>query len=135
MTQADDLLQQARGAREHAYAPYSDFKVGAVVRCKDGRVFAGCNVENAAYPLSVCAERTALGAAIAAGCVPGDFEGMAIVANTAEPINPCGACRQVMFELGGAALKVTLGNLNGARRETTVGELLPGAFVLNEVDS
>lgn len=135
MTDTDDLMHTARDAREHAYAPYSNFKVGAAVRCKDGRVFAGCNVENASYPLSVCAERTALGAAIAAGCVPGDFTHMAIVGSTNEPICPCGACRQVMFELGGEALTVTLGNLNGSRRETTTGELLPGAFVLHEIIS
>jgi cytidine deaminase len=129
MNQAD-LLACAREAREHAYAPYSQFRVGAAVLTRDGRVFAGCNVENASYGLCTCAERTALGAAVAAGCQPGDFVRIAIVGDTGEPISPCGACRQIMVELGGAALPVTLANLAGTTRDTTAGTLLPDAFDL-----
>lgn len=129
MTQAE-LLACARAARENAYAPYSRFRVGAAVQARDGRVFVGCNVENASYGLCTCAERTALCAAVAAGYGCGDFARIAIVGDTGEPISPCGACRQIMVELGGASLPVTLANLAGATRETTAGALLPDAFQL-----
>lgn len=129
MNQAD-LLACAREARGHAYAPYSQFRVGAAVLTRDGRVFSGCNVENASYGLCNCAERTALCAAVAAGCRPGDFERIVIVGDTDEPISPCGACRQIMVELGGATLPVILANLAGSTRDTTAGALLPDAFDL-----
>ncbi len=122
------LMAAAVAAREHAHAPYSRFRVGAAVRCRDGRVFSGCNVENASYGLCNCAERTALFTAIAAGVRAGEIAELAVVGDTPEPISPCGACRQVMLELGGAALAVTLGNLAGATRHTTAGELLPLGF-------
>ena len=126
----DDLLALARSAREQAHAPYSNVLVGAAVLTRDGRRFGGCNVENAAYGLCNCAERTALFSAIAAGCRAGDFAALAVIGDTAEPISPCGACRQVMVELCDAAMPVVLGNLAGDRRTTTVAELLPGAFRL-----
>jgi cytidine deaminase len=126
----ENLLHEARQARERAYAPYSHFSVGAVLLARDGRRFAGCNVENAAYGLCNCAERTALFAAIAAGCKPGDFAAIAVVADTPEPVNPCGACRQVLAELCAADMPVWLGNLAGDVRETRVDALLPGAFRL-----
>ena len=97
---------------------------------RDGRVFAGCNVENAAYGLSNCAERTALFSAIAAGCKPGEITHLAVIADTDKPVAPCGACRQVMFELGGAELAVLQVNLRGDTERTTAGDLLPGAFEL-----
>lgn len=125
------LLAAARAARERAYAPYSKFQVGAAVRSADGRVFGGCNVENAAYGLCHCAERTALCSAVAAGVRPGQFEAMAVVGDTTGPISPCGACRQVMFELGGPALRVLLANLAGEQRLTTAGALLPDGFAFN----
>ncbi len=124
------LVRAARAARELAYAPYSDFKVGAVVLAKDGRVFAGCNVENAAFGLCNCAERTALFAAVAAGCRPGDFTHLAVVADTPGPVPPCGACRQVMHEIGGPSMIVVQSNLRGDTLQTTVAQLLPGAFSL-----
>ena len=130
-TTLDDLLAAARVAREHAYAPYSAFAVGAVVQTRDGRRFNGCNVENAAYGLCNCAERTALFAAIAAGCRPGDFVALAVVADTAGPASPCGACRQVLAELCDQAMPVILGNLHGATQKTTVAALLPAAFRLD----
>ena len=126
----DDLLQEARDARAHAYAPYSRFQVGAVVLTRDGRRFRGCNVENAAYGLCNCAERTALFAAIAAGCRPGDFAALAVVADTPAPVSPCGACRQVMAELCDAAMPVLLGHLGSQVQRATVGGLLPGSFRL-----
>ena len=127
---SDVLLNLAREAREHAYAPYSRFLVGAAVVTKDGRRFTGCNVENASYGLCNCAERTALFSAVAAGCRPGDFEALAVVGDTPGPISPCGACRQVMAELCDQDMPVWLGNLHGATQETTVASLLPGSFRL-----
>ncbi len=126
----DVLLNLARQARENAYAPYSRFLVGAALVTRDGRRFTGCNVENAAYGLCNCAERTALFSAVAAGCRPGDFLALAVIGDTQGPISPCGACRQVMSELCGDAMPVWLGNLTGAVQETTVGTLLPGSFSL-----
>lgn len=126
----DALIQAAVQARRHAYAPYSRFQVGAAVLVKDARVFVGCNVENASYGLCNCAERTALFAAIAAGCRPGDFTHLAIVGDTPAPISPCGACRQVMLELGGPQLVVIQTNLRGDITQTTATALLPGAFSL-----
>ena len=126
----DDLLTLARSAREQAYAPYSHFLVGAALLTRDGRRFSGCNVENASYGLCNCAERTALFSAIAAGCKPGDFAALVVIGDTSLPISPCGACRQVMSELCDDAMPVLLGNLHGARQETTVAALLPGSFKL-----
>ncbi|MGF6274086.1 cytidine deaminase [Massilia sp. UYP11] len=123
-----NLIDEARAARELAYAPYSKFKVGAALACKDGRIFRGCNVENASYGLCNCAERTALFSAIASGYQPGDFAALAVIGQTEGPIAPCGACRQVILELGGNALPVVLANLNGDVFETTAAAQLPNAF-------
>ena len=126
----DDLLALARSAREQAYAPYSHFLVGAALLTRDGRRFGGCNVENAAYGLCNCAERTALFSAIAAGCQPGDFAALAVIADTDHPVSPCGSCRQVMSELCDDTMPVVLANLRGATQETSVAALLPGSFKL-----
>jgi cytidine deaminase len=122
------LLDLARTARERAYAPYSCFHVGAALETRDGRQFFGCNVENAAYGLCNCAERTALFSAIAAGCRPGDFSAIAVVADCPEPVSPCGACRQVLSELCDPSMPVLLGNMAGATRLTSVEALLPDNF-------
>ena len=122
------LIEEALTARAAAYAPYSRFQVGAAVLCNDGRVFHGCNVENASYGLCSCAERTALFSAIAAGYRPGAFRALAVVGPTEGPISPCGACRQVMMELGGAQMTVVCANLLGKVHVSAAGELLPGAF-------
>ena len=126
----DELLALARNAREQAYAPYSSFQVGAALLTRDGRRFGGCNVENASYGLCNCAERTALFAAIAAGCRPGDFAALAVIADTDKPVSPCGACRQVMSELCDGAMPVLLANLGGDTQATSVAALLPGSFKL-----
>jgi cytidine deaminase len=126
----NELLALARSARDQAYAPYSNFHVGAALITHDGRHFSGCNVENAAYGLCNCAERTALFAAIASGYRPGDFAALAVIADTPHPVSPCGACRQVMSELCDDAMPVWLANLQGETRETSVAELLPGSFKL-----
>ena len=124
----DNLIAEARAARELAYTPYSRFKVGAALACKDGRVFRGCNVENASYGLCNCAERTAFFSAIANGYTPGDFTALAVIGDTDGPIAPCGACRQVILELGGNDLPVVLANLKGDVMATTAAEQLPNAF-------
>jgi cytidine deaminase len=87
-----ELVEKAEAAAVHAYAPYSNYNVGAVVRARDGREFTGVNVENAAYPLGVCAEKSAIVAAVTAGCRPGDLEAIGITAS------PCGGCRQWLYE-------------------------------------
>lgn len=94
----EKLLTVAWESRDHAHAPYSKFPVGAALLAADGRVFSGCNVENLSFGLTLCAERVAIGSAIAAGTR--DFVALAVVADTSEPISPCGACRQVMAEFG-----------------------------------
>ena len=124
-----DLVVAARTARERAYAPYSRFRVGAALRTADGRIFLGANVENASYGLGLCAERSALVAAISAGVPARGFHQMVVVGETDGPIAPCGACRQVMLELGGPHLAVWLTNLRGAERRTDPAALLPDAFV------
>ena len=124
----EELLKRAALAREKAYAPYSKFKVGAALLTGDGRVFEGCNVENAAYGLCNCAERTAFFSAIAAGYQRDQFAALAVTGDTDGPIAPCGACRQVIIELGGPDLPIRLGNLRGATRATTAREQLPDAF-------
>jgi cytidine deaminase len=91
---------------------------------------SGCNVENAAYGLCNCAERTALCAAIAAGCKAGDFAALAVIADTSAPVSPCGACRQVMSELCDPDMPVLMGNVHGDAAQTTVAALLPGSFQL-----
>jgi cytidine deaminase len=117
-----DLLEQAAAVAKRAYAPYSDFLVGAAVRTRDGRVFEGVNVENAAYPLGICAERSALAAAVTAGCRPGDLEEIAITAS------PCGGCRQWLYEFG--VDRVTFRAADGEIVSRTPAELLPESFEL-----
>ncbi len=130
----DELITEARLAREAAYAPYSRFQVGAALLTRDGRVFRGCNVENASYGLCNCAERTAFFAGVAAGVPPLGFARLAVIGDTPKPISPCGACRQVMIELGGPQLAVLLANLAGERQITSAAALLPGAFSFQPLD-
>lgn len=125
----EELVNQALEAREKAYAPYSHFKVGAALLTTDGEVFTGCNVENASYGLTVCAERVALFKAVSRG--RRSFSAIAIVAGTDNYCSPCGACRQVLAEFGGST-KVYMANRKGEYREMTVAELLPAAFNLEK---
>ncbi|MBA4493160.1 cytidine deaminase [Paenactinomyces guangxiensis] len=122
-----ELIEAAMQARKKAYVPYSNFPVGAALLTKDGRIIQGCNIENASYGLTNCAERTALFKAVSEGD-NSHFRGLAVVADTPGPIPPCGACRQVLVEFCPWDMKVWLANLRGDITETTVTQLLPGAF-------
>lgn len=124
------LVLLARLARGRAYAPYSHFAVGAALLAKSGKVYPGCNVENAAYSACICAERTALVAAIAAGET--EFSALAVIADTARPVPPCGVCRQMLAELA-PGLPMILANMDGAITTTTITDLLPGAFVPSDL--
>lgn len=125
------LVEAAREVRENAYAPYSRFKVGAAIRAEGGRVHLGVNVENAAYPEGTCAEAGAIAAMIAAGDTR--IAEVAVIADAPRPVPPCGGCRQKLAEFGGAGVKVTLATTRGEVLETTVGELLPGAFQVGDM--
>jgi len=119
------LLDCACQAREAAYAPYSKFAVGAALLSASGQVFLGCNVENVSYGLTMCAERVAVFSAVAAGVC--DFVGLAVVADGPEPVTPCGACRQVLYEFA-PDLRVIIANLHGQQKMFHLRELLPAAF-------
>jgi cytidine deaminase len=126
-----ELVALARQARENAYAPYSKFPVGAALLGRSGRVFTGCNVENAAYPLCTCAERTAVTKAVSEG--ERDFVAIAVV--TATGATPCGACRQILREFGGPTgdLRVIVADIAGNARTFTIAELLPAGFTPDQL--
>jgi cytidine deaminase len=131
MISKEKLVQIAIEARNKAYVPYSKFPVGAALLTEAGGVIEGCNIENASYSLCNCAERTAFFKAISQAQHKEEksFVALAIVADTDRPVSPCGACRQVMVEFCTTDMPVYLANLEGDIFETTVGELLPGAFI------
>jgi cytidine deaminase len=135
MINAEELLERAKEARTRAYTPYSHFQVGAALVDRNGDIHLGCNVENAAYAPTNCAERTALFRAIADGHAAGSFQAIAVIGDTEGPIAPCGVCRQVMLELCRPDMPVILGNLKGDYIETTVSALLPGAFTSADLRS
>src|SRR6266480_5101990 len=102
----DDLVAAAARARGNSYSPYSRFRVGAALLAKSGRVYVGCNIENGAYTPGVCAERVALGTAIASGEKPGSFVAIAVVGDDPQPTTPCGVCRQILMELAPGILVI-----------------------------
>jgi len=122
---SDALVESARRAREHAVADYSRFKVGAALQTADGTIVTGCNVENATYGLTVCAERVAMFKALSEG--HRSFTRVAVVADTADPTPPCGACRQILWEFGGD-LEVVLANLTEIKGHHRLKDLLPLPF-------
>ena len=126
-----ELVALARQAREQAYAGYSGFPVGAALLSRSGRVFTGCNVENAAYPLTTCAERTAVTKAVSEG--ERSFEAIAVV--TATGASPCGACRQILREFAGPEgdLRVIIADLDGKAETYTINELLPRGFTPDQL--
>lgn len=121
---AKELMKIARKARQNAYAPYSHFAVGAALLAESGRVYTGCNIENASYGLTCCAERNAIFAAVGAG--ERRFKMLAVAADSHEPVAPCGACRQVIAEFG--IPLVVMGNLKESTKTMTAEELLPYGF-------
>jgi cytidine deaminase len=126
---AQDLLKEALQARKAAHAPYSRFKVGAALLCNDGSVFTGCNVENASYGLALCAERVAVFKAVSERRKK--FTALAVVADTPEPVQPCGACLQVLAEFSPKMdLVLVMGGRKGKLRSCRLDQVLPGAFRL-----
>jgi cytidine deaminase len=122
MTDFTKLITAAWAVREQAYAPYSNFQVGAALLGADGVIYRGCNVENLSFGLTICAERNAIAQAVAAGCRK--FTALVVVAETREPVSPCGACRQVMAEFGDFPILMATRETS---EETTLGVLLPRA--------
>lgn len=127
----ESLFEEAKRAKMLAYVPYSKFAVGAALMTEDGRIFHGCNIENASYSLGNCGERTAFFKAVSEGRT--DFSTLAVVAESKRPVPPCGACRQVMAEFCSPDMPVILFNMNGEMEKTTVAGLLPGAFVAEDL--
>lgn len=128
----EELVAAARGVRDNAHAPYSRFKVGAAIRAASGRVYVGCNVENAAYPEGTCAEAGAIAAMVAAGETR--LVAVAVIADCPAPVPPCGGCRQKLAEFSAGDVPVILATLDGLREATTVGALLPGSFGLAHME-
>ena len=129
---AEDLIRKAKTARENAWARYSDFKVGAALETRDGRVFSGCNIESASYGLTVCAERVAVWKAVSVG--QRDFRRLAVVADSEDLTPPCGACRQIIWECCGD-IEVLLANLRGRSVRYRMSSLLPAPFDSRFLDS
>ena len=129
----EDLIEVATSARNNAHAPYSKFHVGAAIRTPSGAIFAGCNVENVAYPEGTCAEA----GAIAAMCLAGEYEitEVVVVAGGDEPSSPCGGCRQKISEFAKGNVLVTMVAVGGSRKTITVADLLPGAFDLERLNA
>ena len=127
-----ELLAAATKVREHAYAPYSNFKVGAAIRSKSGAIFTGCNVENVAYPEGTCAEAGAIAAMVAAGET--EISEALVIADSPLPVSPCGGCRQKLAEFGSGEMRVTMTTLAGKTEVLTMGQLLPGAFTQEHME-
>ena len=126
------LVEKAIEARSKAYVPYSKFQVGAAIVTNNDDVYLGCNIENASYGLTNCAERTAIFKAVSEGAT--EIKAIAVVGDTEGPISPCGACRQVIAEFSTDDTKIYLANLNGDVKETTISEILPGYFSSKDMD-
>ena len=126
MSDLDEMIRQAAAARENAHAPYSGFKVGACLRSADGRRFAGCNVENLAYPQGLCAEAGAIAAMVAAGAR--EIAEVVVLAEGESLCTPCGGCRQKLAEFAGPDTPVHVAGPDGLRASFTLGELLPHGF-------
>ena len=120
------LIDDARMVRQNAHAPYSKFKVGAALRAASGKIYAGCNVENVAYPEGTCAEAGAIAAMVAGGDT--QITEIAVIADSPKPVSPCGGCRQKIAEFAAGDVVVTLATTEGTIHQTTVSALLPGSF-------
>ncbi|HDR7888426.1 TPA: cytidine deaminase [Bacillus toyonensis] len=124
-------IEEANKMLSKAYIPYSKFPVGAALVTKEGKIYTGCNIENASYGLCNCAERTAIFKAVSEG--ERDFSYLVITGETDGPISPCGACRQVIAEFCDPKMRVLLTNVKGDEKEVTVEQLLPGAFIIDDL--
>lgn len=129
----EELVKIAKEMLEKAYVPYSNFPVGAALITKEGKIYKGCNIENAAYPVSLCAERVAIFKAISEG--EKDFAALAVIANTERPVPPCGSCRQVMAEFFSKDMPVYICNEKMEVMETTVEGLLPFSFSKTDLEN
>ncbi|MEQ3624322.1 MAG: cytidine deaminase [Celeribacter sp.] len=130
--QTQELIALARDVAERAYVPYSRFHVGAAIRAASGALYQGCNVENVAYPEGTCAEAGAIAAMVAGGDTA--IAEIAVIADSPDPVPPCGGCRQKIAEFAGADVQVTMSTQGGTTRSVTVAELLPGAFSQAHMD-
>lgn len=128
----EELIKTAITARDKAYTPYSKFKVGAALLTKSGKIYTGCNIENAAYPVTLCAERLAIFKAISEGET--EFSALAVVADTERPVPPCGSCRQVMSEFFTDSTDIYISNLEYNSKQTSVSEMLPFSFTSKDMD-
>ena len=126
MSSKDILVQEAARVRENAYVPYSNFKVGAALRAGSGAMYSGCNVENVAYPQGTCAEAGAIAAMVAGGDT--EIKEVAVIADSPEPVTPCGGCRQKLAEFAAADVKITMATTGGKELTLTMADILPGAF-------
>lgn len=126
------LKDAATMVRANAHAPYSNFKVGAAIRAASGAVYAGCNVENVAYPEGTCAEAGAIAAMVAAGETK--LTEVYVIASSPSPVPPCGGCRQKLAEFGAGDVQVTMATTGGAEKVMTLSELLPGAFTAGHME-
>jgi homotetrameric cytidine deaminase len=124
----EPLVQAARNVRDRAYAPYSGFLVGAALQMKGGEIYSGCNIENRSFGGTVCAERVAVGTAVAAGSQ--EIEAIVVISETSPPAAPCGLCLQVLTEFGGPHVPVLLINPDGERQELRLADLHPHPFVI-----
>lgn len=127
------LVDAAASVRKNAYAPYSKFRVGAAVKTPSGQVHVGCNVENAAYPEGTCAEAGAIAAMVAAGETR--ISEVAVIADSPDPVTPCGGCRQKIFEFAAPDATITMASVSGKVVTMAVADLLPGAFVKSQMDN
>lgn len=127
------LKDKALKVRENAYAPYSNFKVGAAITSETGEVYVGCNVENVAYPEGTCAEAGAIAAMVASGETK--LTEVYVVANAPMPVSPCGGCRQKLIEFGAGNVMVTMATLDGVEQKMTLSELMPGAFTEEHLEN
>lgn len=123
----DELIQAALNAREHAHAPFSKFLVGAAIEHQSGRIYSGCNIENATYGLTICAERVAIFKAISEGAKPREFRRIVVATDVERLTPPCGACRQILWEFAGDC-ELTLVNLLGRTETFRLSELFPRPF-------
>ncbi len=123
----EHLIDEARQARRFSYSPYSNFAVGAALLCSDGTIYRGTNIENAAYSPSICAERSAIGAAVTAGVAPKDIIAVAVIAHDSVLVPPCGVCRQTLAEFN-LDMRVILAAEDGTWKQWTMRELLPLPF-------